>query len=370
MSRSFTRNLINILGWSSKRRIIVIESDDWGSIRMPSEKVYSAFISRGYNLSHSDYNRFDTLEGNKDLEMLFELLLSVKTNSGQHPVMTANMILGNPDFVKIKDSGFMKYYFESSINTLKRYPNREKVETLWKAGNAEGIFHPQFHGREHVNINRWMNELRAGNPDVMFSFEHETTFSGNGDYNFMEVLDYNSPDDMPQMRESILEGLDLFEQLFGYKSTSYIPPCYTWSSELEKTLAQKEVRYIQGLVVQSVPTGTFGHYKSQYHFLGQQNKLGQRYLIRNCYFEPSLSKTGDPVDDCLSRINNAFTWHKPAILSSHRINFIGSLDESNRSKNLKLFGQLLSIILKNWPDVIFMTSDQLGDLISGRITLD
>ena len=113
-----------------------------------------------------------------------------------------------------------------------------------------------------------MNALRKGNPDVMFSFEHETTFSGNGDYNFMEVLDYNSPDDLPQMRESIAEGLELFEQVFGYKSSSYIPPCYTWSSELEKTLAKKEVRYIQGLVVQSVPTGTFGHYKSQVSLSG------------------------------------------------------------------------------------------------------
>ena len=116
----------------SNPSILVIESDDWGSIRMPSEKVYSEFVSRGYNLSNSDYNRIDTIEGNKDLEMLFELFLSIKTNSGQHPVITANMIVGNPDFVKIKDSGFMKYYFESSINTLQRYPNREKVEKLWK----------------------------------------------------------------------------------------------------------------------------------------------------------------------------------------------------------------------------------------------
>lgn len=364
VKKTITHNAVNLLGWRTQKRIIVIESDDWGSIRMPSEKVYSGFISRGYNLSSSDYNRIDTIESNKDLEMLLELLLSITTKSGQHPVLTANMIVGNPDFKRIKASGFMEYYFESSINTLKRYPNREKVEKLWKQGNAEGVFHPQFHGREHVNIVRWMNALREGNPDVMFSFDNETTFSGNGDYNFMEVLDYNSPDDLPQMRESIAEGLDLFEQLFGYKSTSFIPPCYTWSSELEKTLANKEVRYIQGLVIQSVPTGSFGHYRSKYHFLGQQNKLGQRYLIRNCFFEPSLSKAGDPVDDCLSRINIAFRWHKPAIISSHRINFIGSLDEDNRSKNLKLFKQLLTRIINTWPDVIFMTSDQLGDLIS------
>jgi hypothetical protein len=43
---------------------------------------------------------------------------------------------------------------------------------------------------------------------------------------------------------------------------------------------------------------------------------------------------------------------------------MGSLDPNNRSKNLAMFSNLLKGILENWPDVEFMTSDQLGDLIS------
>ena len=60
-------NLINSPGWRTKRRIVVIESDDWGSIRMPSKDVYQRFLDRGLNLSNSDYNRIDTLESNEDL---------------------------------------------------------------------------------------------------------------------------------------------------------------------------------------------------------------------------------------------------------------------------------------------------------------
>ena len=30
-----TSKIINIPGWTTNRKIIVIESDDWGSIRMP-----------------------------------------------------------------------------------------------------------------------------------------------------------------------------------------------------------------------------------------------------------------------------------------------------------------------------------------------
>jgi len=33
------RNVANIPGWRTDRKIVVIESDDWGAIRMPSKEV-------------------------------------------------------------------------------------------------------------------------------------------------------------------------------------------------------------------------------------------------------------------------------------------------------------------------------------------
>ncbi len=359
-----SQNFINIPGWRTKRKILVIESDDWGSIRMPSKEVYSRFISRGLDISGSDYNRLDTLESNDDISMLYEVLDSVKDSSGKHPVITANFVVGNPDFEKIRQSDFTEYHYEAVTETLKRYPERDKVESLWLQGHYNGIFHPQFHGREHVNVVRWMDALKTKTPDILFTFNNETTFSGNGDYNFMEVLDYNTPDDILKMKESLAEGLNLFEKIFGFRSKSFIPPCYTWNSDVEETLYENGVKYIQGLVIQSIPTGTFGNYTKKYHFLGNRNHFGQYFLIRNVFFEPSLSKSSDIMGECLKRINIAFWWGKPAIMSAHRINFIGILDEKNRKNNLKLFESLLKRIIKLWPDVEFMSSDQLGDLIA------
>ena len=40
------------------------------------------------------------------------------------------------------------------------------------------------------------------------------------------------------------------------------------------------------------------------------------------------------------------------------------INPRNRDLNLPQFEQLLSRILKRWPDVEFMTSDKLGDLIT------
>jgi len=362
-----SQNLINIPGWRTSRKILVIESDDWGSIRIPSKEVYSRFISRGFDISRSDYNRIDTLESNDDLAMLYEVLRSYRDFVGNPLVITANIVVGNPDFAKIKHSDYTEYHIEPVTETLKHSPERDKVEELWKQGSLAGIFHPQFHGREHVNVVRWMDALREKTSEIMFTFDQETTLSGDGDYNFMEVLDFNTPDDLVKMKESLAEGLDLFEDIFGFRSKSFIPPCYTWNSAIEETLHTKGVRYIQGLIVQSVPTGSFGNYKKKYHFLGNRNSLGQYYLIRNCFFEPSLTKTSDPVGECLNRIKIAFRWNKPAIISSHRINFMGSLVEKNRNDNLKLLDELLKRIMKQWPDVEFMTSDQLGDLIADSV---
>ena len=342
---SVSHNLLNISGWRTRRKIVVFESDDWGSIRMPSMEVYSEFRNKGLNLTQTDYNRLDSLESNDDLSMLFDVLRSYRDRNDRHPVFTANIVVGNPDFDRIRSSKFIEYYFEPVTETLKNYPGRDSVVTLWNKGNSEGIFHPQFHGREHVNVNRWMKALREGKPEIMLTFNHRTTFSGYEDYNFMEVLD------------------NLFESIMGYRSRSFIPPCYTWDSEIEKNLQLNGVRYIQGLIVQLVPTGSFGNYRRKYHFLGSTNAWNMVFLTRNCFFEPSLSESDHPVEDCLRRIEIAFRWNKPAVICTHRLNYIGSLDQENRRSNLNSLRFLIEKILSNWPDVEFMSSDQLGDLI-------
>jgi len=65
----------------------------------------------------------------------------------------------------------------------------------------------------------------------------------------------------------------------------------------------------------------------------------------------------------MSEIQNAFFWHKPAIISTHRINYVGGINIKHRGRNLKLLDQLLQRILIKWPDVEFLSSDQLVSII-------
>jgi len=74
-------------------------------------------------------------------------------------------------------------------------------------------------------------------------------------------------------------------------------------------------------------------------------------------------KGKDWVNSCLNDIDMAFRWNKPAIISSHRVNYIGALDPGNRENGLSQLKQLLKEVVSRWPDVEFMTSAELGDLI-------
>ena len=196
---------INRKGKKVHEKLIVIESDDWGAIRTPSKEVLTYFEQKGFDCATSIYKN-DALASQDDLEKLFEVLQSYKGCDGKPAVITANSIMANPDFEKIKDYDFQQYFWEPFTTTLKRYPKHQNNFQLWKQGSENHIFHPQFHGREHLNIKRWMNALQSKNENILTSFEQQTTYSGKEDYSFMEAYDWDTPDDVEQHKTIIAEG--------------------------------------------------------------------------------------------------------------------------------------------------------------------
>ena len=365
------RNVINIPGWSTRRKIVVFESDDWGSIRIPSKEIRDELIDSGFNFSNQPFNLYDSLESNDDLSALFEVLKKHKDATGRQPVFTAVSIVANPNFEKIKDDNFQQYYFEPFTETLKRYPNSDKVIELYKQGISERLFIPIFHGREHLNAQRWLRALQSGNKAVHKTFEHSITAVHIGPKNeflgdFQAAFDLDLPEDVNYMKDMLAEGLNLFENLWGYKSPYFVATNGPFNNSLEQVLVKNGVKYILGERLQYEPLGN-GKYKIHFHYIGMKNKYSQLYLTRNAIFEPSIFSNGNniqPVEKCMKSIERAFRWGKPASISTHRINYIGRIEEDNRTKNLKLLNDLLTSIIKRWPEVEFMTSSELGNLIS------
>jgi hypothetical protein len=363
--------LKNLGGWKTRRKIVVIESDDWGSIRMPSKEVYNKCLENGYRVDRIAYEKYDSLASEEDLELLFNLLCSYCDKNGNHPVLTANVLAANPDFEKIKKKEFTSYHYELITKTFSRYPAHGRCFELWKQGTQQKVFFPQSHGREHLNVSMFMQALQQGDRDVLFGFKHGIPGSiprnGHGGNKYVETLNYSDDTDKQEKLNIILEGLQLFEELFGYRSKSFIPPNYLWSYDYDEEMSKGGVKFYQGNRKMKEPLLDDGA-KLHLHKLGETNRHGQLYLVRNVLFEPSLfkQKVKDPVQNCLWQIEAAFRLNKPAIICSHRINYVGFLDPENRDRSLKMLNEVLSEIQKRWPDVEYMNSVQLGELISGR----
>ncbi|HSV87895.1 MAG TPA: hypothetical protein VLH61_04575 [Bacteroidales bacterium] len=363
------RHWHNIPGWRTNRKIVVFESDDWGSIRMPSREVYESLLEKGIRVDKLSFLRYDSLASETDLTALFDVLSSVKDIHGNPAVFTANTVVANPDFEKIRANEFKEYRYEPFTTTLSRYPSHKNSFKLWQEGIGAGVFHPQFHGREHLNVARWLDALRQNSGDVRLAFEYgmyDLSESGHiiTENSFMDALSYNNEHELENIKTSLKEGLGLFETLFGYKSKSFIASCYIWSPLIEKTLADCGVMYIQGGRVQKIPIpGSTNNYLKKLHYTGQKNEHNQTYLVRNCFFEPGETGAQGLIEDCIKRIRASFFWKKPAIIGTHRLNYIGSIFPENRDQNLNLLKQLLMRIIKEFPEVEFFTSDGLGDLI-------
>jgi len=365
MLNKIKSNIKNIPGWRTKRHIVVIESDDWGATRIPSivSKNIAQIGGADFDLGQG-FDDFDTLEQYEDLTTLFEVLSNHKDINGYNTVITANSIVANPDFKRIKESNYKTYFFKTINNNI-------ELTNAYKEGINNHLFKPQYHAREHLNVMRWLDALQKNYKGVRSAFEQgiwSNTCNSMLDSHCMATYDYASEIEKEFIISSIKNGLNIFESIFGYKSISTIAPCYIWCDDITKAMVENGVRCFQSGIYQRLPylLKTQTNKKQIFRYSGQRGKYGEVYLQRNVSFEPS-SNMNYTNDLTIKNIDRAFFWGKPAIIQSHRINFVSGLNRKNRDRSLKLFDELLKIIIKKYADVEFMTSDQLYYLIKKDI---
>lgn len=368
LKKELFSNLRNILGWMTNRKIVVIESDDWGSIRMPCKEVYNTLLKEGIAVDQCRYCKYDSLESEKDLTSLLEVLSSVKDKNGKNAVFTFFSLVANPDFDKIKECNFQEYHCESFPETLKKYPKHKKVLSILKEGIKNRLFYPQLHGREHLNIALWMKALQANHKETTIAFKYQmfgisSNIFNNKQKGYIAAFDFDTELEKEDSKQTIHDGANRFEEIFGYRAKFFTAPNGIFSIDLEPTLDECGINFVGTAKFRKEPIGS-GKYRKTFHYLGQRNSHSQIYIIRNCLFEPSESEACG-VNRCLSDIDSAFRWGKPAIISTHRVNFVGYIEPSNRDKGLKALKELLNSIVKKWPDVEFMNAVELGELIAG-----
>ncbi len=367
---TFRKNLSNIPGWRTDRKIIIFESDDWGSIRTKSKKDYDEMKAKGLNLDLSNFSKYDCFESNDDLEKLFDVLTSFKDINNRPATFTPMCIVANPDFEKIRANNFKEYYYETIKETSKRYNNSERVLQLWNTGKENKFFVPALHGREHINIEAWMKGLNNRNKVLLNSFNHESigVFSDNNGTLAPQHLGAFYPEttkELESLKGIIEDAGKIFSNLLVNAPTHFIAPNRESPKNLDICFKKIGVEFLTLSKVRKYPTGK-GSHNFQLNWLGKVNKHKQIIITRNCIFEPSSNSNIDWVDSCINDINSAFMLNKPAIINSHRVNYIGSIDSKNSDFGLSELKRLLTKITKKWPNIEFMTSTDLGYIISNK----
>lgn len=371
MIKKLLNRYLMFKSFSTNRKVLLIESDDWGSIRTKGVFEREKLKRINPKCARNPYIEYDSIASQDDLESLFNVLLNFKDAKGNHAKLTANTCVANPEFNLIKESNFKDFVFEPFWETLNKYSRDKNLFSTWKEGIDSGVFCPQLHGREHLHSEMWLSELRSNNSELLKAFELDAwgiPYSANifqRRANLQAALDiYNLEGEENTQIKWLNDSVKLFNEAFGYSSKTFIPPAYTWHSRILKELHRLNIEAVQGIKLQYEPSfNQRKKYKRILRYTGEQQE-GISFIIRNVFFEPSLEPDKDVVDSALMGINHAFKNNKVAIIGSHRLNFIGALTESNRDKNLKKLEGLLNEVTKRWPDVEFMSSDQLIDYMN------
>ena len=359
-------------GFHTDRYLLVIESDDWGSIRMPSRETFLNLQRSGDHPENDGFLRNDCLETESDLKDLYEVLLSVCDIKGNPAVITANFAMANPDFDEI-DISIGKYAFEPFYDTYRKYNKNSEVLRIVKAGKEKGIFFPQLHCREHLNVNRWMNALRNRQEDAILAFENKTmgvnsSFCASNVFGYMDAFNTDMTS-LNELRAILHDAVDLFTQTFGYQSKTFVASCFVWPDEFEPILAEHGIIGIQSAAWQNCSVGVNGSYRlrRKIHYTGQTNKCDQSYTVRNCDYEPAYHQNPEEcADACFNQICRSFRVRKPAIINSHRFNYISSINPNNAQRNLKGLRSLLIRVKKRFPEVEFITTVDLLNIIRGE----
>ncbi|MCU4173873.1 hypothetical protein [Carboxylicivirga sp. N1Y90] len=366
-------HLKNLLGWKTNRKILVLAVDDYGNVRVDSKEARERMDQAGLEVPLR-FDAYDAMENREDLEILYETLDSVKGKNGEHAKVTAFSVPCNIDYDRMVEEDYQEYRYELLPQTFKKLADRDDKAysgtwDLWKKGMDEGYLMPQFHGREHISLKVLNEKLAKRDPEILTVLKNRsyTSISSTG----YATIDWSAAFDFWKLEETlnfgpiIEDGLNAFEKVFGFRSVYFNAPGQPEHSSLHQHLHRNGIKYLDTPFIKNEHLGE-GQFRKEINYIGKKNKLGMIYNIRNVLFEPCEDRGFDWVNYTLKQIEVAFRMKHPAVISSHRVNYCGHISVENRKKGLSDLKRLLKEVKKRWPDIEFMNSVELMDLVSQK----
>ena len=232
MKQYFLNHLKNIYGWKTKRKLLAFAVDDYGNVRLDSKKSSESMLKAGLKVN-SRFDMFDTLETRVDLEMLFDTLRSVKDQHNKHAVFTTFAMPCNINFELMRSEGFQNYKYELLPETFEKLSalspqSYEGTWSLWKDAINNSLLVPQFHGREHLNVNFLNERLQQKDFEVLTALNNRSytsiSKSGKDSINFTAAFDFLEMKENDQLEKILIDGIYQFKQVFGLSPIVFMPP--------------------------------------------------------------------------------------------------------------------------------------------------
>ncbi|MCL8006660.1 hypothetical protein M8845_04385 [Gelidibacter japonicus] len=368
MKQTISNYLKNIPGWQTNRKLVIFSVDDYGNVRLDSKAARDNLRKDKISLT-SHFDRLDTLETRDDLESLYTVLSSVQDKHGNPAIFTPYALTCNIDFEAMANNGYSEYVYELLPKTYEKLSLKDSTAytgtwELWKEGIDKGLMKPQFHGREHFNLNIFNDLLKKRSENLLKVLEQDSYVSIPDHRNYKNgwtaAYSFDDKKETEGFLDNVRDGLKMFKEVYGFDSKVFTPPAQQFPLHLEPKLSALGLEYIDRPRSLKRHLGN-GRYQMEKHKLGGGTTMLE--LVRNVVFEPSSAHISNWVDFSFRQIEAAFFWKKPANISSHRVNFCGHIDPENRKTGLTALKQLLDKIVKRWPEVEFISADQLGDII-------
>ena len=161
--------------------------------------------------------------------------------------------------------------------------------------------------------------------------------------------------DEARLTSIVRTGTEHFERMFGFQSSSTIPPHYVVSDAAFRVWKSMGIRYVQGSNYQ-IHAGVGGAKLIRSRYLGQRETSGMLLMGRNVKFEPRPGRK-ESVQKAVAQAGQMFAARIPVVVDTHRINYTGQF----RAEGLAALRQLVMALDSYKP--LYLTTAELAEAI-------
>jgi hypothetical protein len=315
---------------------VVFESDDWGLCGEGKDRpAHDRLASKGYDFAGKGARMYlNTLESREDLDRLFRALSSFKDSLGRNPVFTANFVVANPDFSRIKESGYKNYHFVPITDGFPgSWRERESPLSSWREGIARGLFVPEYHGFSHFNHSNWIEGLRKGDRRLKDFFEEEMFSSSKG---YPTIAEYGvrlsgriAYRTLVEQYSEISRGVKIFRRAFSRNPRTTIPPHDISNTQTLLAFSRAGVNFVQSEKRQVSSMLDLWPRRPSTPIAFVTRVISELSLIVRTYRNVRLEMEEYPSEATLDLTRKIFSMGGPAVVGTHRQNYVSGLDRNN-----------------------------------------